>query len=144
MAVECRSPWSNGCANITHLLRCEYKAWQVLSPRKQSDTFSDFMGCAGNLHVTLILAYVWIKYNPSLFFLWVIKVKNSPQRRWSRAIPEVAYLLPVPSMIFILKKKHLFLKRVHWRCHPSTSGPTGFWWVTSRHLNSKAPSEGSY
>lgn len=42
-----------------------------------------------------------------IFFWWGIKVKNSPQRRWSHAIPEVAYLLPVPSMIFTIKNPSL-------------------------------------
>lgn len=72
--------------------------------------------------VTLILSYVWITCNPSLFFLWVIKFKNSPQRRWSCVSPELVYPVPVPSMVFILKN-YLFLKRVHWRCHPSYQQP---------------------
>lgn len=98
----------------------------MVSPKPQKAGCCVLLGSYGLgwKPLTLTLSCVWIKYNPSLFFsfLWAIKFKNSPQRRWSFARPELVCLLSVPNMIFILKN-YLFLKRVHWRCHPSYQQP---------------------
>lgn len=53
---------------------------------------------------------------------WVIEVKNSPQRQWYHVMPNMVYLLPLPSTTLILKN-YFFCKRVHQSCHPSYAQP---------------------